>query len=78
VNVGNPHEFTMLELAQTVIRLTGSRSQLSFQPLPQDDPKQRKPDISLARARLDWEPKVQLEEGIGQTIAYFAGKLGRS
>ena len=78
VNVGNPHEFTMLELAQTVIRLTGSRSQLTFQPLPQDDPKQRKPDISLAQARLDWEPKVQLEEGIGKTIAYFASKLKRA
>jgi UDP-glucuronate decarboxylase len=78
VNVGNPHEFTMLELAQTVIRLTGSRSQLSFQPLPQDDPKQRKPDISLAQARLGWEPTVQLEEGIGKTIAYFASKLDKA
>jgi UDP-glucuronate decarboxylase len=78
VNVGNPHEFTMLELAQTVIRLTGSRSQLTFQPLPQDDPKQRKPDISLAQARLGWQPTVQLEEGIGKTIAYFAAKLGRA
>ena len=78
VNVGNPHEFTMLELAQTVIRLTGSKSQLSFQPLPQDDPKQRKPDISLAQARLGWQPTVQLEEGIGKTIAYFAAKLSRA
>jgi UDP-glucuronate decarboxylase len=75
VNVGNPHEFTMLELAQTVIRLTGSKSQLSFQPLPQDDPKQRKPDISLAQASLGWEPTVQLEEGIGKTIAYFASGI---
>ena len=78
MNVGNPHEFTMLELAQTVIRLTGSQSQLSFQPLPQDDPRQRKPDISLAQARLGWEPTVQLEEGIGKTIAYFAAKLGKA
>jgi UDP-glucuronate decarboxylase len=78
VNVGNPHEFTMLELAQTVIRLTGSKSQLSFQPLPQDDPKQRKPDISLAKSHLGWEPKIQLEEGIGKTIAYFAAKLGKT
>jgi UDP-glucuronate decarboxylase len=78
VNVGNPHEFTMLELAQTVIRLTGSKSQLSFQPLPQDDPKQRKPDISLAQARLGWAPTMQLEEGIGKTIAYFASKLGQA
>jgi UDP-glucuronate decarboxylase len=78
VNVGNPHEFTMLELAQTVIRLTGSTSQLSFQPLPQDDPKQRKPDISLAQARLGWEPTVQLEEGIGKTIAYFAARMARN
>jgi UDP-glucuronate decarboxylase len=78
VNVGNPHEFTMLELAQTVIRLTGSKSQLSFQPLPQDDPKQRKPDISLAQNHLGWEPRVQLEEGIGNTIAYFASKIAQA
>jgi len=77
VNVGNPTEFTMLELAQTVIRLTGSASKLSFQPLPQDDPKQRRPDISLAQEKLGWEPTVQLEEGIRRTIAYFADRLAK-
>jgi len=71
VNIGNPHEFTMLELAQNVIELTGSSSQLTFMPLPQDDPKQRQPDISLAKKELDWEPKVQLREGLVKTIAYF-------
>jgi UDP-glucuronate decarboxylase len=71
VNVGNPQEFTMLELAQLVIRLTGARSRIVSRPLPQDDPRQRKPDITLARTHLGWEPKVELEEGIGRTIAYF-------
>jgi len=71
VNIGNPHEFTMLELAQNVIELTGSSSQLTFMPLPQDDPKQRQPDISLAKKELDWEPKVQLREGLVKTIEYF-------
>jgi UDP-glucuronate decarboxylase len=71
VNLGNPGEFTMLELAKTVIRLTDSKSELVFKPLPSDDPKQRKPDITLAKAKLDWEPKVPLEEGIKHTIKYF-------
>lgn len=72
VNIGNPNEFTMLELAESVIELTGSSSKLSFMPLPQDDPKQRQPDITLAKERLDnWEPKVQLTEGLKKTIAYF-------
>lgn len=72
VNIGNPHEFTMLELAQTIIDLTGSSSKLVNQPLPQDDPKQRRPDISLAKERLNgWEPKVHLREGLTKTIAYF-------
>ena len=72
VNIGNPYEFTMLELAQNVIELTGSNSKLSFMPLPQDDPKQRQPDIDLARQHLDnWEPKVQLREGLNKTIEYF-------
>jgi len=75
VNVGNPVEFTVLELAQLVIRLTGARSRLVFRPLPQDDPRQRKPDIALARRELGWEPKVELEEGIGRTIVYFRGLL---
>jgi UDP-glucuronate decarboxylase len=71
VNIGNPYEFTMLELAQNVIELTGSASQLTFMPLPQDDPKQRQPDISLAKRELDWEPKIQLREGLTKTIEYF-------
>lgn len=71
VNVGNPNEFTMLELAQNIIDLTGSSSKLTFMPLPQDDPKQRQPDISLAKEKMDWEPKVQLREGLGKTITYF-------
>ncbi|MFZ5745355.1 MAG: UDP-glucuronic acid decarboxylase family protein [Pseudomonadota bacterium] len=71
INIGNPGEFTMLELAETVIRLTGSQSKLKFEPLPQDDPQQRRPDISLARSTLEWEPKVNLEDGLKETIAYF-------
>lgn len=71
VNIGNPGEFTMLELADTIIRLTGTKSRLRFEPLPQDDPKQRRPDISLAKSALDWTPKVQLEDGLKETIAYF-------
>lgn len=71
VNIGNPGEFTMLELAQKIIELTGSRSSLVYQPLPSDDPRQRQPDITLAREKLGWEPKVQLEEGLIKTIEYF-------
>ena len=71
VNLGNPGELTMLEVAQLVIRLTGARSRLVFRPLPQDDPRQRKPDITLARRELGWEPKVDLDTGIGRTIEYF-------
>jgi UDP-glucuronate decarboxylase len=71
VNVGNPTEFTIEELALKVIDLTGSRSQIVREPLPQDDPTQRQPDIGLARANLGWEPKVQLDEGLRHTIAYF-------
>lgn len=71
INLGNPCEFTMLELAEKIIRLTGSRSALVFQPLPQDDPRQRQPDISVARQTLQWEPKVSLEDGLKETIAYF-------
>ena len=66
----------MLELAETVIRLVGGRSKLTFHPLPVDDPKQRKPDISLAQDKLGWEPKVMLEDGLRETIGYFRGKLG--
>ena len=72
VNTGNPGEFTMLELAEMVIRLTGSKSRLVFRPLPSDDPRQRKPDIALAREKLGgWEPRIGLEEGLKKTIAYF-------
>lgn len=75
INLGNPNEFTMLELAEQVIRLTGSKSKLRFEPLPQDDPKQRQPDISKAKRILDWEPKIQLEEGLELTIRYFKSVL---
>jgi UDP-glucuronate decarboxylase len=75
VNIGNPGEFTMLGLAEAVIRLTKSKSKLVFLPLPQDDPKQRRPDISLAKEALGWSPKVELEEGLERTIGYFRGKL---
>lgn len=71
VNTGNPGEFTMLELAQQVLDLTGSKSKLVFMPLPSDDPKQRRPDITLAKEKLNWEPKIQLKEGLIKTIAYF-------
>lgn len=71
VNLGNPHEISILELAETIIRLTKSKSKLTFKSLPQDDPKQRKPDITLAKRVLGWEPKVSLEEGLSKTIEYF-------
>ncbi|WP_316198132.1 UDP-glucuronic acid decarboxylase family protein [Bradyrhizobium sp. SZCCHNS2002] len=71
INIGNPNEFTIRELAERVIALTGSRSSLIFKPLPADDPRQRQPDISLARTVLDWMPRVQLDEGLQKTIAYF-------
>lgn len=71
VNLGNPGEFTMLELAEKIIQLTNTRSKIVFQPLPQDDPMQRKPDISLAKKVLDWEPKINLEQGLIKTIDYF-------
>jgi UDP-glucuronate decarboxylase len=71
VNIGNPNEFTMLELAEKVIRLTGTKSKIVFMPLPADDPTQRQPNISLARQELGWEPKVMLDEGLIKTIEYF-------
>ncbi|HLE17080.1 MAG TPA: UDP-glucuronic acid decarboxylase family protein, partial [Syntrophales bacterium] len=71
VNLGNPQEFTIIELAQTIIRRTGSRSKIVFQPRPSDDPAQRKPDISLAGEVLGWQPRVALDEGLEKTIAYF-------
>jgi nucleoside-diphosphate-sugar epimerase len=76
VNIGNPRELTILEFARAIIQLTGSKSQITFQPLPVDDPKQRQPDITLARRVLNnWEPRVSLEDGLRQTIAYFQDKV---
>lgn len=77
VNLGNPGEFTIRELAEKVIKLTGSKSKLVYKPLPQDDPMQRKPVIDLAKQELDWEPKVMLDEGLKKTIAYFEEELQR-
>ena len=71
VNIGNPGEFTMLQLAETILRLSGSKSKIIHQPLPSDDPKQRQPNIELAKAKLGWEPKVNLEDGLKETINYF-------
>ena len=77
INLGNPGEFTMLELAEKVISLVGSKSKLVHKPLPQDDPKQRKPDITLAQTKLDWTPKVNLDDGLKETIAYFRKALDK-
>jgi UDP-glucuronate decarboxylase len=71
MNMGNPGEFTIRELAEKVVDLTGSASKIVYEPLPGDDPKQRRPDISLARGMLGWEPQVKLEDGLKKTIAYF-------
>jgi UDP-glucuronate decarboxylase len=71
INLGNPGEFTMKQLAETVLELTGSKSKIEHRPLPQDDPRQRQPDISKAKALLGWQPTIQLEEGVRRTIAYF-------
>ncbi|MGB0575163.1 MAG: UDP-glucuronic acid decarboxylase family protein [Alphaproteobacteria bacterium] len=75
VNIGNPNEFTIRELADAVIELTGSKSEIISKPLPADDPVQRQPDISIAREKLDWEPTIQLKEGLEKTIAYFDARL---
>jgi UDP-glucuronate decarboxylase len=75
INLGNPSEVSMLQLAESVLRLTGSPSKLVFQPLPEDDPRQRCPDITKAKALLDWEPRVALEDGLRETIAYFKNTL---
>ncbi|MGA2177341.1 MAG: UDP-glucuronic acid decarboxylase family protein [Verrucomicrobiota bacterium] len=77
VNLGNPTELTMLEFAREIIRVTGSRSRIVFKPLPQDDPRQRRPDISRARALLGWRPRTSLGEGLVKTIEYVRGKIGR-
>jgi UDP-glucuronate decarboxylase len=71
INIGNPSEFTILELAKLVIETTAAKSKINFEPLPSDDPKQRRPDISKAKCILGWEPKTQLREGLSKTIAYF-------
>jgi UDP-glucuronate decarboxylase len=71
VNLGNPGEFTMLQLARLIIEMTGSSSEIVYMPLPQDDPTQRKPVIELAKRELDWEPEVRLEDGLVKTIEYF-------
>ncbi|MEE1067319.1 MAG: UDP-glucuronic acid decarboxylase family protein [Fibrobacteraceae bacterium] len=78
VNAGNPSEFTMIELANEVLSLTGSKSPIVYKDLPGDDPKKRKPDITLARSVLDWEPKISLQEGLSKTIAYFDNLLKNS
>jgi len=75
VNIGNPGEFTMLQLAGLVLKLTGSRSEIVHRPLPENDPLQRRPDISRAKALLDWEPTIPLEQGLVRTIAYFDALL---
>jgi dTDP-glucose 4,6-dehydratase len=74
-NIGNPHELTMLQFAQEIIKATGSKSKIIHKPLPQDDPKQRQPDITRARKTLGWEPKVALADGLKDTIAYFRSKV---
>jgi UDP-glucuronate decarboxylase len=71
INLGNPTEYTMLELAETILKLTNSKSNIVFRPLPSDDPRQRKPSIDLAKQNLDWQPSVNLEEGLKETIKYF-------
>ena len=76
VNLGNPHEVTIEEIARTIIEITGSKSRIVYRPLPVDDPKQRQPDITRARTILGWEPKVQLEEGLQKTVGFFKHKLG--
>ena len=75
INIGNPNEFTMLELAELILKLTSSQSKIIFKSLPEDDPKQRQPDISLAKNKLGWEPKIKLEDGLNETIKYFRGLL---
>jgi UDP-glucuronate decarboxylase len=75
INLGNPSEFTVLELAQTILQITGSRSKIVHRPLPEDDPRQRRPDISEAERLLHWRPVIPLHEGLEQTIAYFEALL---
>lgn len=78
VNIGNPNEFTIRELAELIIEITGSKSKFVFQPLPQDDPIQRQPDITLAKKHLDWTPKIELREGLEKTVLYFEKTLSET
>ncbi|MBA3017044.1 MAG: SDR family NAD-dependent epimerase/dehydratase, partial [Desulfobacteraceae bacterium] len=71
INLGNPDEFSVLELAKKIIELTGSKSKIVFRPLPQDDPCRRQPDISLAKEKLDWQPVIKLDDGLKKTVEYF-------
>ena len=75
VNIGNPREFTIKELAERIVMLSGSSSKLVYKPLPVDDPKQRQPDITLAREKLGWEPKIRLDEGLTRMISFFERQL---
>jgi dTDP-glucose 4,6-dehydratase len=77
VNIGNPNEFTIMECARVVLKVTGSKSDIAYEPLPQDDPKQRKPDITLARTQLGWEPKIDLESGLKLSLSYFREAVGQ-
>jgi UDP-glucuronate decarboxylase len=77
INLGNPGEFTMIELAEKVLKIVGGKSKLVHKPLPEDDPKQRKPDISLAQSKLDWTPKINLDDGLKETVAYFRQTLDK-
>ena len=76
VNLGNPNEVSILEFAREILAMTGSKSILSFKPLPQDDPKMRRPDIERARRLLGWEPRIERQEGLRRTLAYFRDKVG--
>jgi dTDP-glucose 4,6-dehydratase len=76
INIGNPVEMTISQIAETIIKMTGAKSKIVYKPLPTDDPKQRRPDITRARTLLHWEPKVMLEEGLVKTIEYFRTKVG--
>ena len=78
VNIGNPEECTVRDLAEQIIAQTGARSELRFMPLPQDDPRKRQPDITLARSALGWQPSVRLQDGLAKTIAYFDALLSQS
>jgi nucleoside-diphosphate-sugar epimerase len=78
VNIGNPNEFTIRELAEMAIEVTGSPSEITYEPLPVDDPTQRKPDISLARSALGWEPRIELREGLTRTAEWYRAALGLS